>query len=326
MSQAFKRSTHTDPGAGFPWSAFMLQVRAAVADLQKPPPVKVVKKPAPKPIPVNPAILSAATVKTPSDHLAVRARILAGLAEFVVAVHNIRATPPMRAVNVQRCVDLTLGPDVSVAGFNEMGGRDLSLLLAKHPGWAGVQGPKGDRRRAPIAYDTAVWEHVDSGVTQFSSAKVATKLGTISVPSGNRWATVVRLRHKATGVVVAFICYHSIAHMNVGAGFGWTGKGPRVLLALRSKIANPAVTVYKQGMAALEAKIGELRAAGCYVVPMGDWNYDALADLRDKTPEHYGPRETMRRAGVTTVYSAGKLKRGTAGKRGIDYIGVAAPK
>jgi hypothetical protein len=58
---------------------------------------------------------------------------------------------------------------------------------------------------------------------------------------------------------------------------------------------------------------------------LGDWNYDALGDLRDKTPERYGPRGTMRRA-VTTVYVAKKLTRGTAGKRGIDCIGVAGPK
>jgi hypothetical protein len=59
---------------------------------------------------------------------------------------------------------------------------------------------------------------------------------------------------------------------------------------------------------------------------MGDCNYDAFADLRDKKPERYGPRSTMHRAGVSTVYSSKKLTRPTAGKRGIDYIGVASPK
>lgn len=323
MSIAFRRSTHTDPGAAFPWKQFLALVQSAATDLTAAP------KPAPKPArrPTTGAeILSASTVKTPSDHLTVRARLRAGKAEFVAVTANIRATPPMRAINVQRCVDLALGHDVSVVGFNEMGGRDLVALLAKHPGWTAVQGPKGDRRRAPIAYDTAAWDLVDSEVVQFSSAKVATKLGTLSVPSGNRWATIARLRHKATGVVVTFISYHGIAHFNVGSGYGWTGKGPRVLLKLRGKIPNPAITVAKQGFASLEAKIVEERAAGHYVVPMGDWNDDAFAELRDKTPEHSGPRETMRRAGVQTIYAAKKLTRGTAGKRGIDYIGIAAPK
>lgn len=275
-------------------------------------------------------ILSAAAVPNdPSDHRLVRARLQAGAAVFDVVTSNIRATPPMRPANVQKCVDKALAQGATVVAFNEMGSRDLAALLKEHPGWVAVQSiPKGDRRRAPIAYRDDTWEYVEHQIRLLSSRDVTTKVGRLAVPSGNRYATILTLRHKATGVVVTFISYHSIAHMNVGGHFGWTGKGPKVLLALRNKIANPAITVYKQGMGNLEEVANEERAKGRYVVGEGDWNFGAQADLaaiKAGKGEHYGPHLTVRRFGGVTVYDTGKLTRGTAGTRGIDYITISTP-
>lgn len=62
---------------------------------------------------------------------------------------------------------------------------------------------------------------------------------------------------------------------------------------------------------------------------LGDWNFGAQSDLaaiRLRKGEHYGPHLTIRRAGGVTVYDTGKLRGGTAGGRGIDYVTISGPR
>jgi hypothetical protein len=223
-------------------------------------------------------------------------------------------------------------PRVTVVGYHEMGSRSLAKLLSPYPNWQTVQGPRGDRGRSPIAFDMRKW-HLNKTIPAYPDGWFVRQLswakghGPVSVSSGNRYATVAILNDDATNVPVAFIGYHSVAHMNVGAHFGYTGHGPRDLLALREQgIPNPAIGCYQQGMRHLESLIRELKSHGLRVVPLGDWNFDAFADLKAKgkgTAELYGPHRTMDRAGVETVYSGGHLTHGTDGKRGIDYLGMS---
>lgn len=257
----------------------------------------------------------------PSDHKAVWARLQVNGVQFTVATANVRDTPRMPLPQATACVHRVQGiAGVTVSGFNEFQRRHLSTMLNR--GWKASQPTTtGDKARAPIGYDPTTW--TPAGPPQFrqySARNVATKLGAILVPSGNRYATEQILDHD--GVRVGFVSYHSIAHVNVGAHFGYTGKGPKVLLKLRGKLPNPAIAVFKQGMTNLEKRARELAKSCDAVVLMGDWNWDAFADMKAKHPEPLGVRKTLERLGADSIYSTGRLKTGTAGSRGIDYIAV----
>lgn len=248
----------------------------------------------------------------------VRAQLKVGAADFTVGQANIRATPPMLASNVAKCIAQSVA-GTSVVGYNEMGGRDLGILLKPH-GWASIQGARGDRARAPLGYDPAAWGIVDRGEKQLSWAAGH---ASISVPSGNRWATWATLKHRATGQPVTFVAFHAVAHHNVGTGFGWTSHMNATILALKALgQPNPFISCFKQSMAGLEVLLAELAKKGAPVVLTGDLNFQGLR----ASAEPAAPENVLARAGLASIYSTRALTTGTSGDRGIDVIALTKEK
>lgn len=260
---------------------------------------------------------------------------------FSVATDNIRATPPISKASLDACILRSVRqhpagvPDVTVVGYHEMQGRRLDDLYAGpkgtsarlYPHWHADQGPKGDQARTAWGYRTEasvdnthpLWRYRGSFSRQLSHSTTLTEK--ILVPSGNRWARVLFLEHVDQGAVAAFVGLHTVAHVNVGGHFGYTGKGPKSLLKLRGKMANPAIQTYKESMANLEALLKELNGAGFLTVALGDWNFGALADYQANMAgkgEFYAPRQVMTRCGMKMIY--GDRNGLPLHGRQIDYI------
>lgn len=252
---------------------------------------------------------------------------------FSVATDNIRATPPISKAALDGCILTSVrtspsgSPPVTAVGYHEMQGRRLADLYSGpsvpaplYPHWHADQGAHGDPARTAWGYNDTAWKYRGSYGHQLSHSKTLTEK--ILVPSGNRFGRCVFLEYVPLGVVVAFYGYHAIAHVNVGGHFGYTGKGPKSLLKLRGKMANPAIMTYKEGMGTYEDQITSLIGRGFVVVPVGDWNFGAKADADANKAghgEHFGPYQTMRRCGVQLNYGSIVPLSG----RQIDYIGVS---
>lgn len=255
---------------------------------------------------------------------------------FTVATDNIRATPPISKKSLVACILRSVrlrptgAPEGTVIGYHEMQGRRLSELYSPFPHWHADQGPAGNEARSAWGYRTEapsdnvhpLWRYRGGFSRQLSHSTTLTEK--IFVPSGNRWARVTFLEHVDQAAVVAFVAYHAVAHVNVGGHFGYTGKGPKSLLKLRNKMANPAIQTYKEGAGNLEALVGELRSAGFITVVVGDWNFGAKADADANKAghgEHFGPLQTIQRAGLHMIYGDQIPLQG----RQIDYI-TASPE
>lgn len=164
----------------------------------------------------------------------------------------------------------------------------------------------------PVLYDTAVFELVSgkpvklTGGIKVEDPKANFRL-TYSRPS---YATVLRLRHRASGQLVTVVNAHLIARATKDGR-------PYRKVPLR-------VAAYARGMAAVASTVAREREAAT-VYAVGDWNIHYNFDARERVRAF--PFRQFKRQGFQSIWRTKKPKLATINSTGvIDGVwAVSAP-
>lgn len=214
------------------------------------------------------AVLAAAVLSAPSPSYAVPttstatapAPAAAAPAEIRIGTYNIRADTRMKAF--KRGVR-ALRAEVDVAGLQEIGSNKKRRYLERSRSW-------GYFRPARIQQNPVIWRRSAFALVRGSGYKIAESRSLGDEPSGGErkkdsTATVVRLRHRATGQRVVVINVHLVKGA-VKAGRPWPGR-PRTF------------DLYADQVAGLVKAVRAQRSWG-RVFALGDFNVGFEADER----------------------------------------------
>lgn len=154
----------------------------------------------------------------------------------------------------------------------------------------------------PVLYDTSVFDFVSgdpvelTGGIEVEDPKASFRIR-YSRPS---YATVVRLRHKASGRLVTVVNAHLIARATKDGR-------PHKQVPLR-------VAAYKRGMAVVASTVArEAESATVYAV--GDWNIHYNFDARERVRTF--PFRQFKRLGFESVWKTRKPNRATINSTGV---------
>lgn len=200
--------------------------------------------------------------------------------DVVLGTYNIRAKTTMRAF--KRGVTALRG-EVDVAGLQEIGSNRKRKWLERSKTW-------GYYRPARIQQNPVIWRRSAYALVNARGWKIAESRDLGNEPSGGEpkkdsTATVVRLRHKATGQRVVVVNVHLIKGA-VKAGRPWPGR-PRTFELYADQVAGLARVVRVQ------------RDWGP-VFALGDFNAGFEADERWRHPRL--PFRTFKAMGFRSMW------------------------
>lgn len=156
-------------------------------------------------------------------------------------------------------------PAVDVLGLQEVGMNSKNWWLRSDETWGYYRPPA--LQQNPVIWDESQFDFVSgTGVLLSEATSVEGLTGYGEEPKTANWATVVRLRHLASGQVISFINVHLVAYAIRGGSF--IPERPR------------AAALYRTQLRALVAAVAAEARTSSAVYVLGDFNAGYREDIR----------------------------------------------
>jgi endonuclease/exonuclease/phosphatase (EEP) superfamily protein YafD len=156
-------------------------------------------------------------------------------------------------------------PQVDVLGLQEVGMNSKNWWLRSDDAWGYYRPPA--LQQNPVIWDESQFDFVSgTGVLLSDATSVEGTTGYGEEAKTANWATVVRLRHLASGQVVSFVNVHLVAYAIRGGRF--IAERPR------------AAALYRTQLRALVAAVAAESLTSSAVYVLGDFNAGYREDVR----------------------------------------------
>lgn len=225
-----------------------------------------------------------------------------GVLPVRIGTYNIRSDRTL--AQFKRGVD-ELKPRVDVAGLQEIAEAEKNQYLIDDEDWGYYRPP--EIRQNPVIWDTSVFDFVSTPAAGYQIAEgreVEAKTGGTEFKD-HTYATVVRLRHIASGNVISIVNVHMLSG-STQRGEPYPGR-PRRFQMMVDQV---------DGLIRL---VRSERNKGYEVFPLGDFNVSYVADRRVRRDDL--PFKRFRRIEFQSMWEGGELeKEGTFGPVYLDGV------